>query len=296
MIMNKRPNSGLDSGKVFRSSVPAAYFFVALISFILFYFFIIVTVGLRCLDVDTLLISAATGAYLGFPVALYLVFFNKDRLSSEGVCGNSFRGVRRFVRWQDIVAVKPLRILNLRFLRLYPADGTCPVWMGLFHAHEKEFDEELKRLAPANSPILTHTEQTRISTNAKKFANVTLAVYFGAYIVLSWRGGYVSTQSGQVRLQDSGWAISDIVQWQPRFAWFQLFREYDGTWTFRGNGLGCVFAPLVLCDQTFVHKTVRLFDAKTGKWIEKQGPKDLKGSSPESRMGFDEKEDRDGRA
>jgi hypothetical protein len=154
--------------------------------------------------------------------------------------------------------------------------------VGLFHAHEKEFVQELKRFAPANSPILMHTEQTRISTNSKKFAIVTLAVYLAAYLLLSWRGGYVSTQSGQVRL-NGVWAISDIVQWQPRFAFFQLFRQVDGSSTFRGNGLGCVFAPLILCDQTFAHKTVRLFDAKTGQWIGTQAPKNPpKGSSPES--------------
>ena len=86
-----------------------------------------------------------------------------------------------------------------------------------------------------------------------------VALYVTAYIGLSCTGGYVFTQSGEVRYA-FGWSVSDIQLWQPRFLFCQRFRQIDGSWTIRANTLGYVFTPLVLLDQAFWHKTVRLFD------------------------------------
>jgi hypothetical protein len=101
-----------------------------------------------------------------------------------------------------------------------------------------------------------------------KIAVVIIAVYLGSYVILSLCGGYVLTQSGLLRY-GFGLSVSDIQQWQPRFAFCQRFRQVDEHWTLRANFLGYVFAPLILCDQAFVHKTVHLFDTKTGEPIAK---------------------------
>ncbi len=102
-----------------------------------------------------------------------------------------------------------------------------------------------------------------------KIALGVLAAYALVYLVLSLTGGYVLTQSGQVRY-GFGLSVSDIRQWQPRFAFCQRFRRADGSWTLRANCLGYVFAPMILLDQTLVHRTVRLFDPETGEPIEKR--------------------------
>src|SRR5262245_50291626 len=88
---------------------------------------------------------------------------------------------------------------------------------------------------------------------------VLAALYLLAYTGLTCTGGYVFTQSGEVRYA-FGWSVSDIQQWQPRFMFCQRFRQIDGSWTIRANTLGYAFTPLVLLDQAFWHKTVRLFD------------------------------------
>jgi hypothetical protein len=85
------------------------------------------------------------------------------------------------------------------------------------------------------------------------------ALYLLTYIGLSCSGGYVLTQSGELRYS-FGWSVSDIEQWQPRFLFCQRFRQIDGSRTIRANTLGYVFTPLVLLDQAVWHKTVRLFD------------------------------------
>ena len=102
-----------------------------------------------------------------------------------------------------------------------------------------------------------------------KIALRVLSVYLLLYVVLSLTGGYIFTQSGQVRY-GGGLSVSDLQQWQPRFTFCQRFRQVDGSWTLRANVLGYVFAPLVLLDQTFIHRTVRLFDPETGEPTEKR--------------------------
>lgn len=101
-----------------------------------------------------------------------------------------------------------------------------------------------------------------------EIAGGVLAADVLVYLVLSLTGGYTFTQSGQVRY-GFGLSVSDLQQWQPRFAFCQRFRQVDGSWTLRANFLGYVFAPMILLDQTLVHRTVRLFDPETGEPIEK---------------------------
>ena len=104
-------------------------------------------------------------------------------------------------------------------------------------------------------------------TTRRKLAGFTcgtLVVYLGTYCLLSCNGGYVWTQSGEVRWS-FGMSATDLEQWQPRFIFCQRFRQIDGTYTTRANLLGYFFAPLVFFDQVYVHKTVRLFDPVRGK-------------------------------
>ena len=88
-----------------------------------------------------------------------------------------------------------------------------------------------------------------------------LAVYVLSYAILSANGGYVQTQSGRVRY-GFGFAVSDIEQWQPRWAWCQPFRRIDGNQTLRGNWSGYAYAPLILLDQKLVHPTRVMIDAE----------------------------------
>ena len=108
---------------------------------------------------------------------------------------------------------------------------------------------------------------------AKRIVKTSVAVlglYIAAYSILSLTGGYVLTQSGDVRYAYSGLSVSDIFQWQPRFGFFQLFRQTTGALIIRADRLDYVFAPLILFDQAVVHKSIRLFDPETGKRIEER--------------------------
>jgi hypothetical protein len=91
-----------------------------------------------------------------------------------------------------------------------------------------------------------------------------VAVYFGVYAFLSHGGGYILTQSGEVRYA-FGLSVSDVSRWEPRFAYCEAFRDIHGRRALRANFLGYVFAPLILADQVFLHPTIHLIDPETGK-------------------------------
>ena len=84
-------------------------------------------------------------------------------------------------------------------------------------------------------------------------------LYIGSYIVFSCLGDYVPTQSGEMRYK-MGLSVTDIHLWKPKFVYGQLFRTIRGKLTYHGNVLGFIYAPLVIIDQKFCHKTKRIFE------------------------------------
>jgi hypothetical protein len=84
---------------------------------------------------------------------------------------------------------------------------------------------------------------------------VAVAAYVSLYAYLSLNGGYILTQSGQVR--SGSHLVSDIQQWQPYHAFCQRFWRADGSWTLHANLPGYVFAPMIILDQTLFHREKR---------------------------------------
>jgi len=89
------------------------------------------------------------GSFIG---AWALSFLFPAFLSTQGVYGHSFWSMRRFVRWQDVTSARPFRFLNLRWVRIYA--GNKVTWLPLFQSRDLEFQQEIRRFAPSNSPIL----------------------------------------------------------------------------------------------------------------------------------------------
>jgi len=87
---------------------------------------------------------------------------------------------------------------------------------------------------------------------------VICLLYIGSYAVLSCFGDYVATQSGEVRNSALfRMAVMDVREWCPKFVFGHLFFDINGKITYRGNILGVIYAPLVILDQKYIHKTKR---------------------------------------
>ena len=91
-----------------------------------------------------------------------------------------------------------------------------------------------------------------------------MSLYVGSYIVLSMTGGWIVSESGELRII---LAVSDIFLWQPRHGQGQWFRHSDGETGFRGDMLGTFYAPLILLDQCCIHRTIR-FLRTDGTFVE----------------------------
>ena len=86
---------------------------------------------------------------------------------------------------------------------------------------------------------------------------VILFLYIISYAVLSYFGSYCPTQSGKLRY-NAGLSVTDVAQWHPKFIYGHLFRTIDGKTTYCGNIMGFIYAPLVILDQKYIHKTEEL--------------------------------------
>ena len=87
-----------------------------------------------------------------------------------------------------------------------------------------------------------------------------LLLYISSYAVLSGTGGWIVSESGELRAGNV--AVADVFIWQPRYGRYELVRFVDGKWRLRFNdGLGTFYAPLILIDQRVVHRTIRFIKA-----------------------------------
>ena len=87
-----------------------------------------------------------------------------------------------------------------------------------------------------------------------------LFLYIASYVIFSCFGGYIPTQSGEIRYKNIGLSVTDVHLWKPKFVFGQLFRTIGGKLTYRGNILGYIYAPLVIIDHKCFHKTKRIFE------------------------------------
>ena len=137
---------------MFYSSVISTFLLLYPGSLVIFLGLVIVHDGF-----DEIGTATCFGLVVNLPLALFVSWVLSrgfpDIISSEGIRGHSFWGVRRSIRWQDIEEIRVFRLFHLRFLRLYSSVDHKVTWIGLFHARMQEFRREIQGVAPSDSPI-----------------------------------------------------------------------------------------------------------------------------------------------
>ena len=78
------------------------------------------------------------------------------KVSSSGIHGHSFWGMRHFLNWTEIIQVRRFKLGNLVYLRLYSGVDSRVIWFPLFQSPPIGFREEIRKFAPPNCPILNH--------------------------------------------------------------------------------------------------------------------------------------------
>jgi hypothetical protein len=138
--------------KKFRTAIIPGAIFVFVGGMALILCFNLITDGLH-VDLHALVIVGGFGVIFSFLWSWLMSVGFPVGFSKDGFYGYSFWGRRRFVSWQQIATARTFRLFNLKWLRIYAADGkiTC---LALFQSHGTEFREEIRRLAPPSNPVL----------------------------------------------------------------------------------------------------------------------------------------------
>jgi hypothetical protein len=139
--------------KVFRAAVFPLSLTIAGPALVIVLCLMIRLQGWRHLDVRSLLVGGVTVELTGLACGWTISVCFPNKLEAAGVHGHSFWGVPRFIRWPDIQKATPFRYLTFRFLRLCPGDGKGATWIALSQSRRKEFEEEIRKLAPPENPI-----------------------------------------------------------------------------------------------------------------------------------------------
>jgi len=93
-------------------------------------------------------IAASAAAWTGL-----IIWQLKVRVDAEGVHATDLWGLPRSVGWTDIDRVKPCRFFNLSYLRVFPVDGTRPLWLPTFISNREAFQRAVNELAPTENPV-----------------------------------------------------------------------------------------------------------------------------------------------
>ncbi len=94
--------------------------------------------------------------------AFLAVVFFPTGVGSWGVRGYDSWGLYHNVAWADMAAVRPARLLGLRFLRVLPRGGGRPIWVPLFLSDMGRFRGLVAQHAGSTHPLTAALQQKSI--------------------------------------------------------------------------------------------------------------------------------------
>jgi hypothetical protein len=89
------------------------------------------------------------------------------RIGPIGIQGHNFWSVRTRMRWKDIEAVEPSRLLGLPWLKIRGRGTPGVMWLPLFFSRRRAFVEALAQAAPDSDPVRKAAEASVVSTVRK---------------------------------------------------------------------------------------------------------------------------------
>ncbi|MCF6236298.1 MAG: hypothetical protein L3J70_08005 [Gammaproteobacteria bacterium] len=115
---------------------------------------VLITDGLN-VDVKAYFFSAILPAIGTFAMIRYF----KIIVTKEGVSSYDFWGRSRFVEWNNITQINPVRIIGLKYIRVVYSTGKQPLWMPLFLDDVILFKKEVKKRVESSNPLIEYLER-----------------------------------------------------------------------------------------------------------------------------------------
>jgi len=112
-------------------------------------------VGLDGSDLDMvgLAVVFANGCFLSLFFTVFIVTYFKVHVSPASLRSYNSWGVCRDVKWDDILSVTPINLMGLKYLRLYSATTTSPLWVPLFLSDAQRFTSLVRQYAGPKNPL-----------------------------------------------------------------------------------------------------------------------------------------------
>jgi hypothetical protein len=104
-----------------------------------------------------LLIGGVVAIGAGEVIAALLVWFFvtgiKVYAGPAGLRGHTFWGRSRKFAWSDIRSVRPINILGMKYLRVFPGEPGAPLWIPLFMATPARFGFVVRQYGGPEHPL-----------------------------------------------------------------------------------------------------------------------------------------------
>ena len=120
-------------------------------------------VGLEGFDLDMvgLAVAFANGGFLSVFFTVFIVAYFKVYVSPASLRSFNSWGACRDVKWDDILSVTPINLVGLKYLRLYSARTTSPLWVPLFLSDAQRFTNLVRQYAGPKNPLAAWFEGTK---------------------------------------------------------------------------------------------------------------------------------------
>lgn len=86
--------------------------------------------------------------------------FKPTLLHWSGLRSHTFWGSTRWVSWEHILRVQPIRLPFVRYLRVYTSYGGV-IWLPLFHENQQEIEKRILESAPPSNPLRRYLNESR---------------------------------------------------------------------------------------------------------------------------------------
>jgi hypothetical protein len=94
---------------------------------------------------------------IGSIIALFfnylMIRFFKITINSEGIRGYNFWGKYYFIEWESITETKHIRVVGLKYLRVFSKSIKRPLWVPLFLNNMEKFKKDIQEFVPENNPM-----------------------------------------------------------------------------------------------------------------------------------------------
>ena len=148
--------SPIETVQVYRSSLPFTTFMLVLLSNTVFLVVRFLVTDASS-DPRSLVVSMSQLTFVIIVLSLAAVIAFPLYVSQNGIRSYNAWGRYHTIEWSEMLAVKPMNLLGLRYLRVKAADSSQVIWIPLYLANQDKFFADIQRYSDSDNPLRRYT-------------------------------------------------------------------------------------------------------------------------------------------